>query len=67
MERMLQWSHIFENYAVGATRLPQTFLNSKKLHFQIFIDPKTVQARMIWIMIRVEGTSGYQAMSEWWF
>ena len=40
MERMLQWSHIFENYTVGATRLPQTFLNSKKLHFQIFIDQK---------------------------
>jgi hypothetical protein len=40
MERMLQWSHIFENYTVGATRLPQTFLNSKKLHFQISIDQK---------------------------
>ena len=40
MERMLQWSHIFENYTVAATRLPQTFLNSKKLHFQISIDQK---------------------------
>ena len=31
----------------GATRLPQTFLNSKKLPFSNIYRPKTVQARMI--------------------